>query len=164
MILDNSLLLSGSVSAAGVLSGQAVTATAVSTNSIDTGPLSLGGNQAGDLGRGEELFVEISTLVAAAAAGAATVNFEFIQADDAALTTNVETLAQTGPIGKATLVAGALVLLQVGRATPLAPRRYVGVRYTVGTGPLTAGTFAASITHDPQDIANIYGKSGFTVS
>ena len=164
MILDNFAMVSGSVSAAGALSGQAVTASAVSTNSYDTGPLSLGSNQAGDIGRGEELFVAISTLVAAAAAGAATVNFEFIQADDAALTTNVETLAQTGPIPKASLAAGAIVLLQVGRATPLAPRRYVGVRYTVATGPLTAGTFVAAIIHDPQDIAGIYGKSGFLVS
>jgi len=164
MILDNFALLSGSVSAAGALSGQAVTSTAVSTNSYDTGPLALGGNQAGDIGRGEELFVAISTLVAAAAAGSATVNFEIIQADDGALTTNVETLAQTGPIPKASLAAGATVLLQVGRATPLAPRRYIGVRYTVGTGPLTAGTFTAAIAHDVQDIANIYGKSGFTVN
>ena len=164
MILDNFALLSGSVSAAGVLSGQAVTASAVSTNSYDTGPLTLGGNQPGDPGRGEELFVAISTLVAAAAAGAATVTFQVIQADDAALTTNVDILAQSNAIPKATLAAGALVLLQVPGARPLAPRRYIGVQYTVGTGPLTAGSFTATLTHDVQDIANIVGKSGFLVS
>lgn len=164
MILDNFGLLSGAVSAAGVLSGQAVTATAVSTNSIDTNPDSIGSNQPNDLGRGEPLEIAISVLTTATAAGAATVNFEYVQADDAALTTNVETLGQTGPIGKATLVAGALVPIHVPRASPLAPRRYVGVRYTVATGPLTAGTFVAAIGKNVADIVNIFGRSGFAVS
>lgn len=164
MILDSNNLLSGAYSAAGVLTGQAVTATAVSTNTYDTAPLTLGGNTPNDIGRGEPLEIAISTLVAATAAGAATVNFELIQADDAALTTNVETLVQTGPIPKATLVVGALVGLHYDRAAPLAPRRYIGVRYTVGTGPLTAGTFSAAIVKNIADIANIYGKSGFLVA
>jgi hypothetical protein len=164
MILDNFALLSGSVSAAGVLTGQAVTATAVSTNSYDTASTTLGGNTPNELGRGEPLEIAISTLVAATAAGAATVNFELIQADDAALTTNVETLDQTGPIGKATLAIGALVNLKYGKASPLAARRYIGVRYTVSTGPLTAGTFSAAIVKNAADIVNIYGKSGFLVS
>lgn len=164
MVLDNFLLLSGGVSAQGVLSGQAVTATAVSTNSVDTNPCAIGGNQPNDLGRGEALEIAISTLVTAAASGAATVNFELVQADDAALTTNVETLVQTGPIPKASLVAGAIIPLHLDRASPLAPRRYIGVRYTVGTGPLTAGTFTAAIVKNVADIANIYGKSGFSVT
>lgn len=164
MILDNFAILSGSYSAAGVLTGQAVTATAVSTNTYDTAPLTLGANQPNDIGRGEPLEIAISTLTTVTAAGAATVNFELIQADDAALTTNVETLVQTGPIPKATLVAGALVALHYDRAAPLAARRYIGVRYTVGTGPLTAGAFSAAIVKNVADIANIYGKSGFLVS
>jgi hypothetical protein len=164
MILDNFALLSGAYSATGVLTGQAVTATAVSTNTYDTGSTTLGGNQPNDLGRGEGLEIAISTLVAATAAGAATVNFELIQADDAALSVNVETLVQTGPVPKATLVVGALVALHYDRAAPLAARRYIGVRYTVGTGPLTAGTFSAAIVKNIGDIANIYAKSGFLVS
>lgn len=164
MILDNFLLLSGSVSAAGVLSGQVVAATAVSTNSIDTNPCALGSNQPNDLGRGEALEIAISTLVTATAAGAATVNFELVQADDAALTANVETLVQTGAVPIAKLTAGTLVPLHLDRAAPYTPRRYIGVRYTVGTGPLTAGTFTAAIVKNVADIANIYGKSGFTVA
>ena len=164
MLLDNFTSLSGSYSAAGVLTGQAVTTTAVSTNTYDTAPLTLGANQPNDIGRGESLEIAISTLVAATAAGAATVNFELIQADDTALTTNVETLVQTGPIGKATLTVGTLVGLHYDRAAPLAARRYIGVRYTVGTGPLTAGTFSAAIVKNIADIANIYAKSGFSVS
>lgn len=164
MILDNFLMLSGAVSAAGVLSGQTVTATAVSTNSVDTNPNALGSNQPNDLGRGEPLEIAVSVLTTATAAGAATVTFEFIQADDGALTTNVEVLGSTGPIGKATLVAGALIPIHVPSASPLAPRRYVGVRYTVATGPLTAGSFSAAIVKDVQNIANIYGRSGYSVT
>lgn len=164
MILDNFLLLSGSVSAAGALAGQAVTVTAVSTNSVDTNPCALGSNQPNDMGRGEPLEIAISTLIAATAAGAATVNFELIQADDGALTTNVETLVQTGAIPIAKLTLGALVPLHLDRAAPYAPRRYIGVRYTIGTGPLTAGSFTAAIVKNVADIANIYGKSGFTVT
>ena len=163
MILDNFALLSGSYSAAGVLTGQAVTATAVSTNTYDTAPLTLGGNTPNDIGRGEPLEIVISTLVAATAAGAATVNFELIQADDAALTVNVETIVQTGPIAKTSLTLGALIALHYDRAAPLAARRYIGIRYTVGTGPLTAGTFSAALVKNIADVANIYGKSGFIV-
>jgi hypothetical protein len=140
-----------------------VTATAVSTNTIDTAPTALGGNQPATSAR-RALEIAISTLAAATAAGAATVNFELIQADDAALTTNVETLVQTGPIPKATLTVGTVIALHYDRAAPLTPRRYVGVRYTVATGPLTAGTFSAAIVKNIADVANIYAKSGFLVS
>lgn len=164
MLLDNFALLSGSYSAAGVLTGQTVTATAVSTNTYDTAPLTIGANQPNDIGRGEPIEVAISVLQTVTAAGAATVNFELIQADDAALSVNVETLVQTGAIPKATLVAGALVALHYDRAAPLAARRYIGVRYTIGTGPLTAGIFSAVIVKNIADIANIYAKSGYLVS
>lgn len=163
MILDQNALLSGSVSAVGVLTGQAVTATAVSTNTYDTAPLTLGSNQPNDIGRGEPLEVAISVLATVTAAGAATVNFELIQADDAALSVNVETLVQTGAVPKTSLTAGTLVALHYDRAAPLAARRYIGVRYTVGTGPLTAGTFTAALVKNIADVANIYAKSGFVV-
>lgn len=163
MILDNLGLVSGSVSAAGALTGQAVTVTAVSTNSIDTNPSTLGGNQANDFGRGEALEVAFSVLTTATAAGGATVNFAWVQADDAALTTNVEIIVQTGPIAIAKLTAGTIVPLHVDRAAPLAPRRYVGAQYIVGTGPLTAGAFTAAVVKNVADIQNIYAKSGFAV-
>jgi hypothetical protein len=163
MILDAFLLLSGGVSGSGTLTGQAVTNTAVSTNSLDTNPDTLGGNQPNDIGRGTALEVAISVLQTATAAGAATVNFELIQADDGALTTNVETIVQTGAIPIAKLTAGTLVPLHVDRAAPYAPRRYIGVRYTIGTGPLTGGSFSAAIVRNVADIQNIYGKSGFAV-
>lgn len=163
MILDNFLVLSGAVSAAGVVSGQAVTATAVSTNTVDAAPLALGGNTPFDSGVGENMYIDISTLVAATAAGAATVRFELIQADDAALTTNVEVLAASGDIGKASLTVGAKVQLRFPPNGAYSPRRYWGLRYTVSTGPLTAGSFFAALVKDVQG-EQVYGKSGFLVS
>lgn len=117
---------------------QVVTATAVSSNSYDT--LATRRN----LGRMGER-VRITTDAAAAAAGAATVTFDLIQADDSALTTNVTVLASTGAIGKAALTLGSAPF---DIAIPDTTQRYVGVRYTVATGPLTAGTFTAAVVGD----------------
>ncbi|MGZ3184413.1 MAG: Bbp16 family capsid cement protein [Telluria sp.] len=164
MILDNFGMVSGSVSAAGVLTGQAVTNTAVSTNSIDTNPDALGGNQPNEYGPGAATEVAFSVMQTATAAGAATVNFAWVQADDAALTQNVEIVVQTGPLPIAKLTAGTIVPLHLDRAAPLTPRRYVGAQYIVGTGPLTGGAFTAAIVKDLQDNKNIYGKSGFAVA
>jgi hypothetical protein len=120
---------------------QAVTATAVSSNALDvtsTAPLR-------DIGVGEPMFIDFSCQVSAAAAGAATVTFEVIQADDAALTSNVTSLASSGAIGKAALTAGSRIW---SVALPRTSQRYIGVRYTVATGPLTAGTFTADLRLD----------------
>lgn len=139
-------------------SAQAVTASAVSTNTIDLG-------QARDIGAGEMLYVVITVDVAATAAGAATVNFQFISSASAALTSPT-ILAQTDALAKTELTLGRRpIVLEVPRAQLLAApigQRYVGLQYTVGTGPLTAGSFTANIVHDVQDIGKLY-PSGFTV-
>lgn len=138
MILDRQLIVSNA---------QAVTATAVSTDSIDTQLAS----PIRDIGTGEEMRMVITCGLAALAAGAATVTFELVQADDAALTTNVEVLSATGAIPKATIVAGYTAMDTV---VPRNTRRYIGVRYTVGTGPLTQGTFTAGLVHDTDRRTN----------
>ena len=132
-----------------VSDAQAVTATAVSTNAIDTG----GSSPIRDVGVGDTLQMLFATTVAAAAAGAATVTFEIVQADDSALTSNVEVLAASGPIGKAALVAG----YQLALALPRNTRRFIGARYTIGTGPLTAGSFTATLTTE-RDAASRYAS------
>lgn len=126
MLLDRETLLSDA---------QAVTATAFSTNSYDQS------SQGRNLGR-KDLRVFITTLVAATAAGAATVTFEVGEADDAA-GTNFTALFTSPAIGKAALTAGAVPV-----DIPLpdtGTKRYLMVRYTVATGPLTAGTFTAAL-------------------
>lgn len=125
-----------------VSTNQVVTGTAVSTNAIDTG----GSSPVRNIGWGEEMRMAVQVNATALAAGAATVTFEVIQADDAALTTNVEVLIASAAIGKAALVAGGTPPLDV--VLPSNTRRFIGLRYTVGTGPLTAGTFSAALVHD----------------
>lgn len=134
---------------------QAVTASGASANVIDWGV-------ARDMGMGDSLEIDIRVGQTVAAAGAATVQFQYQTADDAAFTTNVQTVVQTDAIPKASLVAGASIPLHVDRSAPYAARRYARLNYNVGTGPLTAGTFTAGIVKNIQDPQTSY-PSGFTV-
>ena len=163
MIFDNSLIFCGGVSAANALVGQLITANStLSTNTIDLGPLSLGGNQAGDTGAGEQLDISISVLVAPTTA--TTVQFQLIQADDAALSSNVQVINQTDAFPIASLPAGTLVPLHWDQAAPYAPKRYVGIRY-VSTGSTVATlSVVAATTKNIQSLKNIYFKSGYLVS
>jgi hypothetical protein len=163
MILDNFAFLSGSVSPTGVLTGQAANGAGniLGTNTMDMGPLAIGGNQAGDVGAGESLAVEFSVLTAPTVG--TNVQFQLIQADDAALSVNVEVINQTDAIAIARLPAGTLVPLHYDRAAPYAPRRYIGVRY-VNTGAMATFSVVAAIVKNVQDLKNIYYKSGYSVA
>lgn len=162
MILDAAMLLSGSYNAAGVLTGQAVNGAGsiLSANTIDTAPLTIGGNQAADTGIGEELYVEFSVLTAPT--GGTNVRFQLIQADDAALTSNVQVINQTDDIPIANLAAGTVVPLHWDPAAPYTPKRYVGARY-VNTGAIATFTVAAAVTKNVQTRQTSL-KSGFTVA
>lgn len=74
-------------------SAQAVTATAVSTNTYDL-------LQVRDLGPGSDIYIQFAVDVAATAAGAATVTFQVISSASSALTSPT-ILVQTDAIGKA---------------------------------------------------------------
>jgi hypothetical protein len=141
-----------------VSSAQAVTATAVSTNAIDLGTPR-------DIGVGEDLYAVFAVDTTATAAGAATVTFEAITSAAADLS-SPNVLTSTGAIGKAELTAGrALICLCLPpsslAALPLG-QRYLGVRYTVATGPLTAGAFTANFSNTEVHGVKSYA-SGFTV-
>lgn len=140
-------------------SAQAVTTSAVSTNTVDL-------SQARDLGPGEEMHVSISVDTTVTAAGAATVNFQLITSASANLSSPT-IIAQTDAIGKASLVAGARIDLPVPHQTTAQGtslgQRYLGVQYTVGTGPLTAGAFSATGVIDFADVQKSY-PSAFTVN
>ena len=162
MIIDSALLLSGSISAAGVLTGQLVTANStLSTNTIDMASLTLGGNQATDVGAGEPLELDISILVAPATA--TDVTFQLIQADDAALSSNVQIINQTAAFTIAQLPVGTVVPLHYDRAAPFAPKRYIGVRYVATGTTITAMSVVAAVVKNVQDLKNISYKSGFAV-
>jgi len=149
MIVDALLQLSAA---------QAVTSTAVSTDTIDL-------LQNRDVGAGKDLYAIFTVDTAATAAGAATVNFQVISSASASLTSPT-VLAQTDAIPKTDLTAGRKPITvrispQVLNSLPIG-QRYLGVQYTVGTGPLTAGAFTCYITDSDVSVNKNY-PSGFTV-
>lgn len=138
---------------------QAVTASAVSTNTID---LSL----ARDMAPGTQLYANFTVDVAATAAGAATVTFEVITSASADLSSPT-VISSGGPIPKADLTAGRSPISVAFNPSALvaAPngQRYLGVRYTVATGPLTAGSFTCHLgLHEASGPR--YYASGFSVA
>lgn len=138
---------------------QAVTATAFSTNTIDLGA-------ARDLGPGEDLYALIGVDEAATAAGAATVTFQIVSSANANLS-SPNIISQTDAIGKTELTLGrkpiSLCLnASVLNALPIG-QRYLGLQYTIGTGPLTAGKFTAYIVDSDVSVGKNY-PSGFTVA
>lgn len=126
---------------------QAVTATAISTNVIDLNAVA-GPNAIQDIGSGEDMFLVVTTLTAATDTGS-----------DATLTVTLESDTAVG-LGAAPVVhfsTGALAFaafspagtnLAIVKLPTAEYKRYLGVRYTVASGPLTAGTFDAYLTKD----------------
>lgn len=140
-------------------SAQAVTTTAVSTNTID---LSL----ARDIGAGEDLYANFGVDTTATAAGAATVTFQVISSAASNLGSPT-VIVETGAIPITDLVAGrapiSLCIPQSALTTLPKGQRYLGVQYTVATGPLTAGAFSALINDTEVSVGKHYA-SGFTVA
>lgn len=162
MILDSALLLSGSISATGALTGQAANGAGsiLSTNTIDLAPLTLGSNQVADYGAGEQISMVFSVLTAPTVG--TNVQFQVIQADDAALSSNVQVLNQTDAFPIASLPAGTVVPLTIDPAAPYAPKRYLGARY-VNTGAIATFSVVAEFVKNVQGVKNTYYKSGFAV-
>ncbi len=162
MILDNFAFLSGAVSAAGVLTGQAANGAGnvLGTNTMDLAPLTIGANQAPDEGAGEQLSVVFSVITAPTVG--TNVQFQLIHADDAALSVNVEVLNQTDSFAIAKLPAGTVVPLGWDPTAPYVPRRYFGVRY-VNTGAIATFTVAAALVKNVQGVKNIFYRNGFAV-
>jgi len=131
--------------------GQAVTATAASTDVIDT---DVAGRRIGD---GEPLFVIVSVTEAATSAGSTTVDFAL--QDSADNSTFADTAVKVSAVPKATLVVGYEVMKT---AIPFGLRRYLRMNYTVNTANLTAGKFTAFVADDVQ--ANNAFAPGYTVS
>lgn len=131
MLLDKELMLSDAQALAG-------TGNLLSSNTIDRGAAQTtptGYVAGGDLGQGR-IAPFFAQIVTAAAAGGTSVEFQLIQADDAALTTNVDVLATSGAIPTATLTLGYRVSLVTPRGTT---KRYIGMRY-LRTGTFTGTT------------------------
>lgn len=162
MIIDNLLVLMGTVSALGVVSGQAANGAGniLSVNTVDLAPLTIGANQPGDTGAGEALEV-LFTVLTAPTVGT-NVQFQLIQADDAALTVNVQVINQTDAFAIAALPAGSLVPLHWDRAAPYPGKRYFGAR-VVNTGVIATFSVFAAVAKTVQDLKNLNYKSGYAV-
>lgn len=139
---------------------QAVTSTAISTNVIDLNPVD-GPNDRQDIGQGEDIYLVVRTETAATDTGSdATLAVTLETADNAALSTNAEVVFSTGALAFADFSPAGTTLAIVKLPTRLY-RKYLGLRYTVASGPLTAGKFDAFLVKD-ADVQRYYA-SGFSV-
>jgi hypothetical protein len=114
--------------------GQAITATAVSTNVLD-----LGNTSRSDEGAPVTLLAQVEEAFTAAGAATLTVTLE---TDDNEAFSSATVLLSTAAIPKATLVRGYQLPISF---LPANVERYVRLNYTVATGPMTAGKINAGI-------------------
>lgn len=137
---------------------QAVTVTAISTNVLDTRNASTPALVDEGL-LGEDLWLVVQCDTAATAGGAATLTISLESDSTANLATSATVHWTSSAFALASLTAGAVlarIKLPSGNY-----ERYLGVRYTVATGPLTAGAFSAFLT--PGIDRNINYPSGFSI-
>ena len=134
-----------------VSTDQALTTTAVSTDTID---LSI----ARDMGEGQELFMNFA--VTAALTGGTSVKFEVIQSASADLSTPT-VIGSTDAVVSASLVAGYNTAVRINQQIGSKGQRYIGARYTI-SGTYSAGTVTADVVATIQDGKKFYA-SGFTV-
>ena len=125
---------------------QAVTATAISTNVVDLNT-AFNYNTGVDIGTGEDVYLVLQCDTAATAAGAATVTVTLESSAAAGLTSSTVHFT-SATFALSDMTAGkTLLAIKLPAGTYL---RYLGLRYTVATGPLTAGAFSAFLTKDNQ--------------
>lgn len=127
MIIDASLVFSDA---------QAITVTAVSTNYVDT--LAAGQTYVGNI-------IMFLVTTAFTAGGAATLTIAIETDDNSSFSSPTTILTLGTTIAVATLVAGYKLR---GRLPLSGVERYIQGRYTVATGPMTAGNAELFI---PQD-------------
>jgi len=125
---------------------QAVTSTAISTNVIDLGAT----NTLKDIGVGEDVWLVVLTQTAATDSGSDATLAVTLESDSTAnLATSATVHYSTGALAFAAFSPAGAVLAAV-RLPSGSYERYLGVRYTVASGPLTAGKFDAFLTKDVQ--------------
>ena len=134
-----------------VSAAQAVTTTAVSTDTVDLGV-------ARDIGAGENLYMNFT--VGTAFAGGTSTEFQVIGSASADLSSPT-VLGSSGAIATAGLTAGKRAAVRVNPAIGSNGLRYFGARYVV-VGTNTAGTVTADVVHGVQDQKSY--ASGFTVA
>lgn len=143
--------------------GAALTATRISTNVIDLGPLTSDDatNTFRGIGDGKEpvwLYFRVHTTLASAGTSA-TLTITLESDDVAGLSTSPTVHWSSGSIAEATLVAGYEIKVRI---PPGEYQRYLGLRFTVGTENFTSGKIDASLARDVE-IRRAYAR-GFNES
>lgn len=134
---------------------QALTATAISSNVLDTLSVLAGGTSAAngvspnagiDIGSGPgDLYLVVQVNAALTGGTSPTLTITLETADDAGLTTNKQVLFSTAALAQAAFGPAGTLLVAIH--LPIAMyRRYVGLRYTITGGPLTGGSVDAFLT------------------
>jgi hypothetical protein len=152
-----------------VATAQAFTVDAVSASSIDLSsaasagvPGSIVGANLNSIATGYPWFMVINVDTTATAGGAAVATFEIITASDAVLTSDIETIGISDGYAVATLTSTREAIIVAMNPDPGNQqghdRRFLGMRFTVATGPLTAGNFTVGFQLDFQD-ARIFPAS-----
>lgn len=135
MLLDNNLLFSDA---------QAVTATAASTNVIDTSPL-FSGNTGRRIGNGKRAYIFVSVDTAFTDSGSDTTIAVTLETDDNTSMSSATTIATLTTFAALT-AAGTIQYFPIPMSS--AYERYIGLRYTAANGNLTTGAFTAGIVLD----------------
>lgn len=161
MILDLQSMFSGTVAADGTKTGQAITATAISTNVIDrSGGIAAFPALEDEGTNPDEQWLIVAAQTAAAGGDAAkTLTITLESAADAGLTSGPVVHYSTPAILGSAITLGA-TLLRI--PLPSADyKKFIGLRYTVSAG-FTAFALMAFITPDPQ--RNVIYPVGFAVT
>ncbi len=152
MITDRLLTVSGSNNPGSAISGQAITADAYSTDTIDL-------SQARDVGEGMSLYMVFT--VVQAFNTLTSLDLEVVISANANLSSH--TVIAERNVLLAGLTAGAQYVVQLPPQIASLGLRYLGTRYDVnGTDP-TQGSILAQIVTDIQDGRKFYA-SGFSVT
>lgn len=149
---------------------QAVTATAISTNVYDTLSIAAGagsvgingGNTLVDLGQAADIYLVVITQTAATDTSSDATLTVTLESDSTAnLATSATVHFSTGALAFAAFSPAGTRICTV-RLPHGQYERYLGVRYTVANGPLTAGAFDAFLTTDSAGVYRPYATN-FTV-
>jgi hypothetical protein len=153
MITDVLLTVSGTNNPGSAITGQAITADAVSTNVIDLGT-------ARDIGEGEDLYMVFTVVQAFNTLTSLTME---IVTDDNDSISSPTAIASTGAVLLANLTAGKQYVVRIPPQVASLGERYMAARYDVGGTNPTQGSILAQIVKDIQDGRKFYA-SGFSVT
>ena len=149
---------------------QAVTSTAISTNVYDTLSIAAGAGSVGinggtvttDLGQAADLYLVVLTQTTCTDTSSDATLTVTLESDSTAnLATSATVHFSTGALAFAAFATAGTRIATI-KLPHGAYERYLGVRYTVASGPLTAGAFDAFLTTDGAGVYRPYATN-FTV-